>query len=132
MSAISAEPASALTTSPHADLSMLIGNWLNTNDRSRGIVKLVMAERDGELILNLYGAGEQRLAEWGAVPATVFFERNDEGVEQPFSARCELGFMTVCVQGFLRQGVLVILTFTRFNDGSARSSYFSKEFFFRN
>jgi hypothetical protein len=131
MTAIAAEPASALLTSPHADLSMLAGTWLNTNERSAGLVKLVMARREHDLTIDLFGAGENGPVEWGAVPATVFFERNDEGVEQPFSARYELGFMTVSVQGFLRQGVLVILSFTRFNDGSPRSNYFSKEFFFR-
>ena len=123
--------APALITAPHADLSMLAGTWRNTHAQSSGIVQLIAENDDGELWLRAFGAPGGRLIAWPRVPATVFFERNDAGMEQPFVARWSHGFMTVAAHGFLRQGVLVLLTFTRFDDGSARSSYFSKEFFFR-
>ena len=105
---------------------MLAGTWLNTNRNSDGIVRVIASADDGKLWLNVIGTED-----WGRTPAEVFFERNDEGLEHPFTATYDLGFMEVVLQGFLRQGVLVILTFTRFKDGSARSNYFSKEFFYR-
>jgi hypothetical protein len=126
---VEATPEAA--TSPYADLSMLTGTWRNTNEKSNGIVTMEAEEDDGVLWLRMLGAGEDALLDWGRAPATVFFDRNDEGMEQPFTARWELGFMSVIVQGFLRQGVLVILSFTEFHDGSPRSNYFSKEFFFQ-
>jgi hypothetical protein len=126
-----AEPRAALATSPHADLSMLAGTWSNTNRQSTGIVRLIADDVDGELWIRFFGSVDGKLADWGSAPATLFFERNDEGMEQPFAVRWEHEFMTVAAHGFLRQGVLVILTFTRFSAGDPRSSYFSKEFFFR-
>lgn len=126
-----AESGLGIVTSPQADLSMLTGTWQNTNRQSDGIVKVVAEEVNGDLWMRFFGSIEGTLVDWGHAPATLFFDRNDEGMEQPFVVRWEHGFMTAVAQGFLRQGVLVILTFTRFNDGDPRSSYFSKEFFFR-
>ena len=134
-----AEPlteAIEILTAPRADLSMLTGTWRNTNERTTGIVRVVAEANDDVLTLRFFGASagsadEADPIDWGPVPATVFYERNDDGMEQPFTARWDLRCMTVIAQGVLRQGVLVILTFTRFHDGSARSSYFSKEFFTR-
>ena len=124
-----AEPRPAIATSPHS--SMLTGTWRNTNGQGTGIVRVEFDEIDGDLWIRFFGSVDGTLADWGAAPATLFFDRNDEGMEQPFAVRWEHGFMTVAAHGFLRQGVLVILTFTRFNGGDRRNSYFSKEFFFR-
>jgi hypothetical protein len=118
-------------TDAGADLTMLAGTWTNTNERTRGIVGMKASIDSGILMVNLFGAGDGASIDWGAVPATVYHLRNDEGLEQPFLASYDFGFMDVVLQGFLRQGVLVILSFTRFRDGSGRASYFSKEFFYR-
>jgi hypothetical protein len=126
-----AEPGLDAATSPLADLSMLTGTWRNTSERSTGIVQITAEAVEGILYVRFFGSENGALIDWGPAPATVFFDRNDEGMEQPFTARWEPRFMTVIAQGFLRQGVLVILTFTRFQDGSSRSNYFSKEFFTR-
>lgn len=120
-----------VATSPCADLAILTGTWRNTNTQSTGIVSVVAEELDGDLWIRFFGAVDGTLADWGGAKATVFFDRNDAGMEQPFAVRWEHGFMTAIAHGFLRQGVLVILTFTRFRDGDPRASYFTKEFFFR-
>jgi hypothetical protein len=108
---------------PRADLTMLAGTWRNTNSESDGIVKIVATAEGGALCLELNDSER--------IPAAVYYERNDEGCEQPFTAEHDYGFMEVVLYGFLRQGVLVLLTFNRFKDGSARSNYFAKEFFYR-
>lgn len=120
-----------VATSPRADLAMLAGTWRNTNAQSSGVVSVIAEELDGELWLRFFGVVDGTLVDWGRAKATVFFDRNDTGMEQPFVVRWEHGFMTAIAHGFLRQGVLVILVFTKFRDGDPRTSYFSKEFFFR-
>lgn len=115
-------------TEAGADLSMLAGTWVNTNERTRGIARIRAAVDAGVLQVNVVGADD---ADWGVVPANVYFARNDEGLEQPFTTSYELGSADVTLQGFLRQGVLVVLSFTRFRDGSGRANYFNKEFFHR-
>ena len=113
-------------TEAGADLSMLAGRWVNTNERTRGIAEIRAVDDGGVLQLNVVGA----TLDWGIVPANVYFARNDEGLEQPFIASYDFVVMDVTLQGFLRQGVLVVLSFIRFRDGS-RANYFSKEFFHR-
>ena len=110
---------------------MLIGTWRNTNPQGTGIVQMIAEEIDGDVWMRFFGEIDGALIDWGLARATLFSERNDPGMEQPFAVRWEHGFMTAVAHGFLRQGVLVILTFTRFRDGDPRPSYFSKEFFFR-
>lgn len=109
-----------------ADPSMLTGTWMNTNPGTRGIVSMEGRMDGGLLRIRIRGASD-----WGETAAAVYHERNDEGLEQPFVAHYDFGTTHVALQGFLRQGVLVILAFTRFDDDSGRASYFSKEFFHR-
>ena len=113
------EAQAPVLSDPRADLTMLTGTWRNTNSES---VITITAE-GGALYLDLNDSGP--------IPAAVYYERNDEGCEQPFTAEHDFGFKEVVLYGFLRQGVLVLLTFNRFNDGSARSNYYAKEFFYR-
>jgi hypothetical protein len=114
-----------------ANPTMLTGTWVNTNPRSRGIVSME-GRIDGNLLrIRIRGAAETDTVDWGETAAAVYHERNDEGLEQPFVASYDFGTTRVALQGFLRQGVLVILAFTKFDDDSGRANYFSKEFFSR-
>ena len=117
------EAQAPVLSDPRADLTMLTGTWRNTNSESDGIVTIVANAERGALSLELNDSGP--------IPAAVYYERNDEGCEQPFTAEHDFGFKEVVLYGFLRQGVLVLLTFNRFKDGSARSNYYAKEFFYR-
>jgi hypothetical protein len=118
-------------TEAGADPSMLAGTWGNTNPQTRGIVSMQGRVEGGLLRIRIHGAGREGPVDWGEVAAAVYHERNDEGLEQPFVAHYDFGTTRVALQGFLRQGVLVILAFTTFGDDSGRASYFSKEFFSR-
>ncbi|HEV2719902.1 MAG TPA: hypothetical protein VG323_07760 [Thermoanaerobaculia bacterium] len=113
-------------TEAGADLTMLAGVWANTNEWTPGIARIVMRDDAGVLQVRITG-GDGR--DWGSVPADVYFQRNDEGLEQPFTTSFDFGSSEITLQGFLRQGVLVVLSFTRFRDG--RTNHFSKEFFYR-
>ena len=114
-----------------ANPTMLTGTWINTNPRSRGIVSME-GRMDGNLLrIRIRGAAHDGTVDWGETAAAVYHERNDEGLEQPFVAAYDFGTTRVALQGFLRQGVLVILAFTKFDDDSGRANYFSKEFFYR-
>lgn len=112
-----------LSSDPRADLAMLTGTWQNTNAQSGEIVRIEITADDREVWLD----PDHR----GRIPIAVYYERNDEGLEQPFTGEHDFGFKEVALYGFLRQGLLVLLTFNRFKDGSARSNYFMKEFFHR-
>jgi hypothetical protein len=121
------EPAVALMT---ADLE---GSWRNTNAASRGIPRIDVARREPvaghePLAVQVWGAGDH---DWGSVSASVFTDAIDSRNAMAFSARFDLGYADVHMQANIKGGVLVVATFNRFKDDSGRSSYFTREFYWR-
>ena len=112
-------------------LQPLLGTWLNTNSRTRGITKVVLASSGERLYFRVFGAYEPSTYDWGEVTASVFAEDTQATEAMAFNAAYEFDFMKTSLHGFLRQGVLVVAKFDSFRDSSGRSSYFTKEFFYR-
>lgn len=112
------------------DVRMLTGTWHNTNTASRGIPRIDV-ERDGDAVLvRAFGAGDP-MHDWGFVTAPVFASALDSPEGMAFSCVFDLGYVDVHMQANLKGGVLVVATFNRFKDESARSSYFLREFYYR-
>jgi hypothetical protein len=112
------------------DPSVFLGVWANTNSATNGIVKVILAARDGALTVRVFGAGDPSACDWGEVEANVFAENVGSGEGKTFMASYDFGFMEVCLHAWVKLGVLVIAKFDRFKDGSGRSNRFSREFFY--
>jgi hypothetical protein len=69
--------------------------------------------------------------DWGPVPATPFAHDSRDGEAMAFSAAYDFGFQQVELQANVKQGVLVVATFNHFAASDPRSSYFTREFFYR-
>ena len=108
------------------DLSILAGDWRNTNANG-GISRIVCRPaRGGRLSVQCFGSDD-----WGAVEAPVYafsFESKQAGA---FNAVFDLGYEEAHVQANVKAGVLVVASFNRIKDQSGRSSYFDREFFHR-
>ena len=113
------------------DLSVLLGDWRNTNQR--GGIERIVCEPAGHdrLTVRCYGRTEPEPRDWGAVEAPVFAFTFDSTQAGAFLAIFDLGFLEVRLQANVKAGVLVVATFNRFNDASGRSNYFEREFFYR-
>jgi hypothetical protein len=109
----------------------LLGTWSNTNSATHGITRAVLTEKDGQVFLRVFGETDAEHPEWGETVASVFAGDSLSAEAMAFSAFYDFGFMETLLQGHVRQGVLIIAKFERFKDNSGRSSYFSKEFFYR-
>jgi len=109
------------------DTSALTGSWRNTNDASRGIPRIEIAEGE-PLTVHAWGAPDH---DWGSVPAKVFTDSIDSTHAMAFSACFDLGYVDVHLQANIKGGVLVVATFNRIKDDSGRSSYFAREFYWR-
>ncbi|HEY8002470.1 MAG: hypothetical protein ACHQJ5_02010 [Vicinamibacteria bacterium] len=111
------------------DLSGLVGGWLNTDaGDSGGILRFVLAERDGGLFVRGAGVGGY---EWDEVEAIAFAPTVADGRAWAFNCRFDFGQMVTDVSAYNKQGILVAATFTSFDDDSARSDYWTREFFHR-
>jgi hypothetical protein len=111
------------------DLSPLLGSWRNTYRGSKGIHRVAL-EREGDGYM-LHGWGIGCDQDWGRVPvvphATHVASRQPAG----FLARYDFGFSELYLAANEAKGLLIIASFSTFCDGSARSSYFTREFFYR-
>ena len=112
------------------DLSPFEGIWLNTDSNTRGVVKLLLSIREGDLMVRVFGECKPSPCDWGEVRAGAIYS-DSAGSEQPvaFIAFYDFGFMETQVQANLNQGLLVVGFFNTFKDESNRSDYFSREFF---
>jgi hypothetical protein len=112
------------------DLSILLGDWLNTN--AAGSIARIICEPFGEgrMTVHCYGRAARDI-DWGLVDAPVYAFAFDGKQAGAFSAVVDLGFEEVRLQANVKAGVLVVATFNRFRDGSGRSNYFQREFFYR-
>jgi hypothetical protein len=115
-----------------ADAAPLLGTWINTNAETIGITKAVVTQLNGELRLRVYGAGEPDPYDWGEVSLkAVFADSIPSGRAISFTAEYDFGFLQTELQTNLSKGLLIITSLNRFKDGSARSDYFSREYYYK-
>lgn len=122
------DPAVATTNA-----AKLIGEWLNTDPDTRGIAAIVIDQHDGLLSVGLRGAGDDGPIEWPNARATPMANLEEEAGQRALalSAEFDLGFMKAEAYFRVNKGVLVIVLFVTFQDGSGRSNYVNREFFYR-
>jgi hypothetical protein len=115
------------------DPTPLLGDWRNTDHESRGIVRLVVAA-DGEgggITVQAWGAATPAPLDWGRTRGAVYAEGPGGRSAAAFGAFYDHGFQRVHLQAKVNRGVLVVAMFNEFTDGSGRSSYFTREFYYR-
>jgi hypothetical protein len=111
------------------DLAPLSGSWRNTYRHSKGIHRVVLARESGQYLLGAWGVGCADA--WGKVPAVP--HAVSAGTREPagFLARYDFGFSEISLAANEAKGLLIIASYSTFRDRSGRSSYFTREFFYR-
>jgi hypothetical protein len=114
------------------DPSPLLGRWINTNAVTAGIREVIVSVRGrGVSIEVLAGDGPTPRA-WGDVGVDALYSAGvHASAATAFTARYELGVMETRLEANLSLGLLVIAALNTFKDGSGRSNYFAREFFYR-
>ena len=113
------------------DPSPFLGDWLTTNSATRGIARLAITADDDGLIIHGFGACPPSLVDWQEARGIIFADGVTSKKGLAFSAVYDFRFKETYLQAKVKKGVLVVANLNRFKDGSARSSYFSREFFYR-
>jgi hypothetical protein len=119
------------TRTLHAD--KLIGRWLNTNMETQGVAEITI-ERVGErFFVSVLGVGENGLIAWPKAKATALANLEEEAGQRALALAVEFDFGFMRAETYLRvnKGVLVIVAYYIFLDGSQRSNYVNREFFYR-
>lgn len=113
------------------DPSPMFGTWHNTDKKTAGVVRMVLAESNGRFTVRAWGAGEAELFDWGEAAATAHAAGVGSREGMAFSAVYDFGFVEVILAAYTKSGILVLDTFNTFKDGSGRANYFTREFFHR-
>ncbi len=112
------------------DISPLVGDWVNTKPDSSYLVRVVLTSRDGRLMFRGYGANEPDPIDWGEVEA-VPYAAGTSLMAGGFHAFYNLDRIETHLVANQKLGILVIQSYTRYLDGSGRTSHFAREFFHR-
>ena len=117
---------------PGAAEERLLGHWHNTHHGSLGIPEIALERRGERVTVRVWGAGAYGLVDWGEAPGELFTCIEEDGVRSAAAlARYDFGFMACELQIRQNKGILAVTTFNRFRDGSGRSSYVTRELFYR-
>jgi hypothetical protein len=117
------------TSEEPLDLSGLPGVWVNSNPATNGIARMVMAEADGNLSLQVYAVGPDDLIDWGTTDVTIFTSSPKARVGAGFTCLYDFGFAEARLQAMIMKGLIVLAQIHTFKDESRRADYFLREYF---
>jgi hypothetical protein len=111
------------------DLGHYVGQWTNTNPETNGITHFSFEADGGRYWIRAAGAGQS--SDWGCAEVIPHANSVTETDGIGFLARYDLGFVEVTLAANENKGLMIVASYHRFRDASARSSYFKREFFYR-
>jgi hypothetical protein len=115
------------------DGSEIFGDWWNTNLDSKGISRLrIDGDRNNTAVVSIWGAQVPDASQQASVRAALFALGSASRLAKAFSARYEANDVAITLQANIKQGVLVVASFTEFQGDDGRSNYFHREFYYRN
>ena len=106
----------------------LVGTWVAPGN---GIIKLVLEDSGGTLLVRAFGACVPTPCDWGQVKGHTYSDSVSSKVATAFTAQYDHGFKTAIVAGYLRRGALVVDSYNAFAPGDTRFDYHSKAIFHR-
>ena len=114
------------------DPSPLLGHWVNTNTATPGMARVTISGSGRDVSIRVSAAGGPTPREWGGADVEVVYSAGvHSSAAMAFVAKYSFGFLETRLEANLSLGLLVIATFNTFRDGSGRSNYFAREFFYR-
>ncbi len=111
------------------DLAHYVGHWTNTNPDTLAITHFDFTKRGGCFYLRASGAGYA--GDWGEVEVTPHAYDVSSHRGLAFLARYAFDFAEITLAGNENKELIIIASYHRFRDGSARANYFKREFFYR-
>lgn len=111
----------------------LTGRWLNTSAETEGVAEIVIEQDGDRFFVTVMGVGEGRPIPWPRTEATALANLEEEAGQRALALGVDFEFGFMRAETYLRvnKGVLVIVAYYTFLDGSSRSNYVNREFFYR-
>lgn len=110
-------------------LAGYVGKWKNTYRASKVISHFTLEERTDGCYLHAFGVASPK--DWGEIKVTPFAPNVDSTSAAAFFGRYNFGFMDMSLAANDNKGLVIIASYNDFKDGGERSSYFTRQFFYR-
>ena len=119
------------TRTLHAD--KLTGWWANTSSETQGVAEIVIEQDGDHFWVSAVGVGENGPIPWPRTKGTPLANLEEEAGQRALALAVNFNFGFMTAETYLRvnKGVLVIVAYHTFLDGSQRSDYINREFFYR-
>ncbi len=116
---------SALAMPASADISDLVGNWVNADPDTTGITRVVVTPAGGNHVnVQVFGQCHPTDCDWGTVPGHSYFDSVGSDHVHSVMARYDTGFAkTVVILRDIVGDRLAFEVLTDFTDGSGRRDY---------
>ena len=124
-----AEARKAKTAAALVSLGPLIGTWNACNKDTRGLVRVVLSEQNGQLLVHAFGACSPTPCDWQQVQGLAYADTVNGGPAVAFTAKYNFAFKDTILTGVIDRGCLIVEDFNVFKDGSGRASYYDKGYF---
>jgi hypothetical protein len=110
----------------------LIGRWVNTNPDTQGIAECEIQRECDLFTIRISGVGADGPIIWPIARTKPLANLEEEAGQRTIAlaATFEFGFMKSEIYIRVNKGVLVIVLFNTFQDGSGRANYLNREFFY--
>jgi hypothetical protein len=108
--------------------SPFMGIWRNTNPKSLIMAAVEFSARTDGVIMRVEGTDPSERFE---APVEFFVDDDAATAPEKIMVNQDLGSFSLGIHGWIKQGVLVLAVFRKIKDGSGRSSYFDREFFYK-
>lgn len=111
----------------------LTGHWLNTSPETQGVAEIVIEQDGNHFFVSATGVGEGSPIAWSRTLATPLANLEEEAGQRTLALAVTFDFGFMKAETYLRvnKGVLVIVAYHTFFDGSLRLNYINREFFYR-
>jgi hypothetical protein len=105
----------------------LLGRWTCLDPAVESIGTLECDLADGTLTVRAEGAGPDGPIDWGVVGTQLYADGTVPESPPAFLATYDHGFMRMRLQARINRGILVVVEYAEFTDGSGRPDYFIRE-----
>jgi hypothetical protein len=108
------------------DMSPLLGSWTNSNPQTELIKRFTLGKKGRAFTIHAYGAAAP--FDWGETEVVPYM---DNIGELAFHAIYDLKTVHSLLAANTNKGLIIIAAFNRFKNGSERSNFLCREFYFR-
>jgi hypothetical protein len=112
---------------PEIDPRPLLGDWVNYDEQTTGILGVQVAQRRGVLTIQVDSARELDRRDWGVTVGAAFGSRAMPGEACGFAAHYRLDGATVLLAAYLDRRLLVVDAYSTYTNGSGRANYIQRD-----